>query len=220
MKINRRPIHLALALTAASAVVLGVGVSGAAASNGAERSSGRSHEAHEENGHPNPDAVRGHDEDDNPGRGRGHEDHGNGHGYGHGDHTHQSEPSESNPKPGDDSGDDAGDDSGDDAGDDAGAISDDAPSTGATGNNQSSPNDSVAVDPADRIPTPRDAQDTGNATQSQVAVLDTDQTAVVLDQTTAADTDGFVAVVSVVEGSQVVRLVATGSFGGGILRVN
>ena len=53
-----------------------------------------------------------------------------------------------------------------------------------------------------------------------MAVLDTDQTAVVLDQTTAADTDGFVAVVSVVEGSQVVRLVATGSFGGGILRVN
>ena len=51
-----------------------------AASNGP----GRSGEAHAENGHPNPDAVRGHDEEGK--RGKGHESHGNGHGYGHGDH--------------------------------------------------------------------------------------------------------------------------------------
>lgn len=216
VKINRRPLRLALALTAATAVVLGAGVSGAAASNGAERSSSRSQEAHEENGHPNPDAVRGHDEDDNPGRGRGHEDHGNGHGYGHDDHTHQSEPSGSNPNPGDD----AGDDSGDDAGDDAGAISDDSPSTGSVGSDQPAMNDSVDLDPVGQTPTPRGVQDAGSTTQSQVAVLDADLTDAVLDQITAADPDGLVAVVSVVEGGQVVRLVATGSFGGAILRAH
>jgi len=209
VKINRRPLRLALALAAASAVALGAGVSGAAASNGAERSSARSHEAHQENGHPNPDAVRGHDEDENPGRGRGHEEHGNGHGYGHGDHTHQSEPSDSNPKPGDDSGDDAGDDSA--------TISDDVPSTGSIGSDQPSMNDSVDVDLVGRTPTPRDAQDAGSTTQSQVAVLDADLTEAVLDQIAAADPDGLVAVV---QGGQVVRLVATGSFGGAILRAH
>jgi len=216
VKINRRPLRLALALTAASAVVLGAGVSGAAASNGAERSSGRSHEAHREHGHPNPDAVRGHDEDDNPGRGRGHEEHGNGHGYGHGDHTHQSEPSDSNPKPGDDSGEDASDTTTNNPGT-APANAPVNDSTDAPGNNQPSMNDSVDVDLVGRTPTPRDAQDAGSTTQSQVAVLDADLTEAVLDQIAAADPDGLVAVV---QGGQVVRLVASGSFGGAILRAH
>lgn len=213
MKINRRPLRLTLALTAASAVVLGAGVSGAAASNGAERSSDRSQEAHQENGHPNPDAVRGHDEDENPGRGVGHEDHGNGHGYGHGDHTHQSEPSDSSPESSDDSKPESNDTPS------TGSIGDDQPSVNdqPTVNNQPSVNDSVGADLADRIPSPRDAQDAGTSTQSEVAVLDADAADAVLDQITAANPDGFIAVV---QGGQVVRLVASGSFGGAILRAN
>ena len=211
MKINRRPLRLALALTAASAVVLGAGVSGVAASNGAERSSDRSQEAHQENGHPNPDAVRGHDEDDNPGRGVGHEDHGNGHGYGHGDHTHQSEPSDSGPESSPESSDDSKPESNDNPS--TGSIGDDQPSV----NNQPSVNDSVGADLADRTPTPRDAQDAGTSTQSEVALPDADTADAVLDQIIAANPDGFVAVV---QGGQVVRLVASGSFGGAILRAN
>lgn len=81
MTITPRPTRLGLSLVTLVAIVLGASVSGAsAASNGP----GRSGEAHAENGHPNPDAVRGHDEEGK--RGKGHESHGNGHGYGHGDH--------------------------------------------------------------------------------------------------------------------------------------
>ena len=81
MKIIRRPARLGFSLVTAVAIVLGAGVSGAAA---APNGPGRSGEAHAEHGHPNPDAVRGHDEEGK--RGKGHESHGNGHGYGHGDH--------------------------------------------------------------------------------------------------------------------------------------
>ena len=81
MKITRRPAHLGFSLVTAVAIVLGAGVSGAAA---APNGPGRSGDAHAEHGHPNPDAVRGHDEEGK--RGKGHESHGNGHGYGHGDH--------------------------------------------------------------------------------------------------------------------------------------
>lgn len=80
MNTSRNSARLGLSLVTAAAIVLGAGVSGAAASNGP----GRSGDAHAEHGHPNPDAVRGHDEEGK--RGKGHESHGNGHGYGHGDH--------------------------------------------------------------------------------------------------------------------------------------
>lgn len=80
---SRNSARLGLSLVTAAAIVLGAGVSGAAASNGP----GRSGDAHAEHGHPNPDAVRGHDEEGK--RGKGHESHGNGHGYGHGDHSDQ-----------------------------------------------------------------------------------------------------------------------------------
>lgn len=145
--------------------------------------------------------MRGHDEDENPGRGRGHEDHGNGHGYGHGDHTHQSEPSDSSPEPSDDST----------------PESNDTPNQGPIGTNQPSANDSVGADSTDRSPSPRDARDAGSSTQSPVAVLDADPADAVLDQIIAANPDGLVAVV---QGGQVVRLVASGSFGGAILRAN
>ena len=80
MTITRRPARLGVSLLAA-AIVLGAGVPGATA---APNGPGRSGDAHAERGHPNPDAVRGHDEEGK--RGQGHESHGNGHGYGHGDH--------------------------------------------------------------------------------------------------------------------------------------
>jgi len=51
MKISRRPARLAFSLVTATAIVLGAGVSGAAASGGP----GRSGEAQAEHGHPNPD---------------------------------------------------------------------------------------------------------------------------------------------------------------------
>ena len=78
--IATRTARWAIALTT-TAIVFGATASGAAASNGP----GRSGDAHAEHGHPNPDAVRGHDEEGK--RGKGHESHGNGHGYGHGDHA-------------------------------------------------------------------------------------------------------------------------------------
>lgn len=76
--IATRTARWAITLTT-TAIVLGATASGAAASNGP----GRSGDAHAEHGHPNPDAVRGHDEEGK--RGKGHESHGNGHGYGHGE---------------------------------------------------------------------------------------------------------------------------------------
>ena len=80
MTITRRPARFGLSIVTATAIVLGAGVSGAAASpNGP----GRSGEAHAEHGHPNPEAVRGHDEEGKTGK--GHVSHSNGHGYGHGD---------------------------------------------------------------------------------------------------------------------------------------
>ena len=81
MMITPRPARLAVSLLTAAAIVLGAGVSGAAA---APNGPGRSGDAHAEHGHPNPEAVRGHDEEGK--QGKGHESHGNGHGYGHGDH--------------------------------------------------------------------------------------------------------------------------------------
>ncbi|MGA0366359.1 MAG: hypothetical protein ACO3N1_04250 [Ilumatobacteraceae bacterium] len=81
MKISLRPTRMAFSLVTATAIVLGAGVSGVAA---APNGPGRSGEAHAEHGHPNPEAVRGHDEEGKTGK--GHESHGNGHGYGHGDH--------------------------------------------------------------------------------------------------------------------------------------
>ena len=83
MKITRHTARLGLSVVTAAAIVLGAGVSGASAAS-APHGPGRSGEAHAEHGHPNPDAVRGHDEEGK--RGKGHESHGNGHGYGHGDH--------------------------------------------------------------------------------------------------------------------------------------
>ena len=77
----RSTIALATAGLVFGAVMFGTGVSAASA---APQGPGRSGEAHAEHGHPNPDAVRGHDEEGK--RGTGHESHGNGHGYGHGDH--------------------------------------------------------------------------------------------------------------------------------------
>jgi hypothetical protein len=80
-RITRSTIALATAGLVFGAVMFGTGVSAASA---APQGPGRSGDAHAEHGHPNPDAVRGHDEEGK--HGKGHESHGNGHGYGHGDH--------------------------------------------------------------------------------------------------------------------------------------
>ena len=125
MKLTRRPARLALALTAATAIVLGAGVSGAAASSDGP---GRSGSAHAEHGHPNPDAVRGHDEEGKTGK--GHESHGNGHGYGHGDHS-------------DDHSDDSSDDS---SGDDQAQGDDSSGDDQAQGDDESGDDSSVIVD--------------------------------------------------------------------------
>lgn len=73
-----------MAISLSGALVIGVGVSGASASNGAQNSSDRSHEAHDE--HETDHECIGHgDHEDRVGDGVGHTSHGNGFGYGHGE---------------------------------------------------------------------------------------------------------------------------------------
>lgn len=218
MKINRHPLRLTLALTAASAIVLGAGVSGASASNGAEKSSEKSHEAHEENGHPNPEAVQGHDEDDNPGRGVGHEDHGNGHGYGHGDVTHQSEPS-----------DDGHDASMDDDGESGVTGSTDTGSTGtgtgssgsgsAGGNEPGSVAGDTSVSIEDRGTQGQDRGLANTAANQSVAVAD-DRREEGVDAAATSNPQTMTTLVAVVADGKVVRLVDGVAFGGGILRAS
>lgn len=90
-----------LALALVSGLALGMGASGASASNGAENSSDRSHAAHDEH-EKDHDGIGHSDNEDHVGNGRGHESHGNGHGYGHGDDHHDENadtPSSTEPAP-------------------------------------------------------------------------------------------------------------------------